>query len=364
MNVSFLSIRTQFENLGDALINRELIRLLAARGTLVVDTGIAPDWFVDMLDLPADATRVSGRPRLFLEMVKALLRGDRPYYFFLPGGLFGEFNRLQLAKKALALLPLRVLRLLGVRLCHVGPSFERIGANYITHLRRRRPLLHAFYVRDARSLRLLEHHAVGCDGLLPDLAFNLFDAPSPPLVSTGRRDVCFSFRTDQHAEQFDACMTMVERVAETLSDGARCHIAVQVERDRPGMEAIRDRLQARLGAPVEIFQETRDIARMQAFYRDMGVVVSNRLHVLLLGASVCGRLVACVDEKNQKISGLLETLGRADLVVPMPQATPAAVRAALAAPPLDGRAEQVKLADGFRAIFAEGGTARVGAAHG
>lgn len=362
MNVSFLSIRTQFENLGDALINRELIRLLAARGGLVVDTGIAPGWFVDMLDLPADATRVSGRPRLFLEMVRALLRGDRPYYFFLPGGLFGEFGRLQLAKKALALLPLRVLRLLGVRLCHVGPSFERIGPNYIAHLRRRRPLLHAFYVRDARSLRLLETSAVGCDGLLPDLAFNLFDGPSA--VPAAGSDVCFSFRTDQHADQFDACMTMVERVVDALPEGARCHVAVQVERDRPGMEAIRDRLQARLGTPVELFQETRDIARMQDFYRDMGVVVSNRLHVLLLGASVCGRLVACVDEKNQKISGLLETLGRGDLVLPMPQATSDAVRTALAAPPLDGRAEQAKLAEGFRTIFADGRTARVGAAHG
>ncbi len=349
MNISFLSISTQYENLGDALINRELIDLASKHSRLHVDLSRCPDWFVEMLNLPADTTFSRNRLALLPHMLKARLQGHVPYYFFIPGGNFGEYTLPRYIKNLVGLSYTVAAWLTGTRICQLGVSYERSGPRFMSGLRMRAKLMHALYVRDEQSSQLLKSYNVPHKGVLPDLAFNLFakNAPAKDTIGT----VCFSFRTDQSAEQPSLVQQTVDCVVQALPKKTRYVLSVQVERDLKSMKVIQKHLKEHHGITAEIFHEARDITKIQNFYKTVDVVVSNRLHVLLLGSSACGRLVACVDDKNQKVTGLFKTLGRGDLVVPMEGVTEAAMKTALAQKPFQGKPQHDALAKGVAGIF-------------
>lgn len=355
---SFLVLETQFGNIGDALINRELLQLLRAHGAVCVDTGAAPDWFVRMLALPDDARRVQGRGRLLLAMLGERLRGQPAYFFFLPGGIVGELSPRQFVRKTLLLALFFVLRLAGVRFCHLGVSYERLGPRHGAYLRLKQALMHAFYVRDRRSAALLQSHRVRTSGVLPDLAFNLARRAAPRAGGLGA--VGLSFRTDQHPGQYEHVLAAVETLRAALPAGVACHLVVQVEHDQPGMARLAQHL-AQAGVAVRLVEETRDLERLQAHYAGLDLVISNRLHVLLLAASVGCQVLACVDERNEKIVGLLESLGREDLLLPLAGLDAAAVARALAAPRLDAGAQRDALRAGVARIFDTGEPVPAGA---
>lgn len=351
VKVSFLSMKTQFENLGDALINRELIALLSEHGRLIVDVSSTPDWFVQMLSLPGNVTRTHGRFQSLMLMCRERLAGNEVFYFFLPGGHIGEYSLLRFLKRTLILLPYFLLKIFGIRFCQIGSSLERLGTRHQLYLKLRQRLMHAFFVRDINSSQFLKNARIRHNGILPDLAFNLFaDSKTEP---NGTGNVCFSFRTDQHPAQFDECYSLIEQAVRVLPKETSYYFSVQVERDKRGVEGIRSRLQEHHGISAKIFHETRNIPRMQDFYLKMDVVISNRLHVLLLGASVCGRLVAYADQMNQKISGLFKTINREELLLSRQSAQEDKLLRALSARPLDGYTEKQKLIKGVASIFSD-----------
>src|SRR5690606_10416990 len=94
-----IRLKTQFDNLGDALINRELIRLLATHGQVHVDTTLAPSSFVDLVfdDLPSGVLAGSS-PRCFWinvlwSALKARSRHTTAWLILNPGGNGGEISR-------------------------------------------------------------------------------------------------------------------------------------------------------------------------------------------------------------------------------------------------------------------------------
>lgn len=348
MNVSFLSVNTQFENLGDALINRELVKLLAANGRVVVDVGKAPEWFVNMLELPVGVECVFGRRLLFFSLLKERAAGNAVYYFFMPGGAFGEISFLGLVKKLALLIPFFLLKLVGVRFCNVGLSYERLGKKFKIFLRTRGWIMHKVFVRDDESSSILDCLGVKHGGVIPDLAFNIFTVP--PVVKDEVSRVCFSFRTDQHLAQLDECCSFVEKVIRNLGGDVRVFFSVQVDRDLSGMNLIRQRIEGKIGRSVGLVHNSRNINDMLSFYGEMDIVVSNRLHVLLLAASVSGRVLAYADSQNRKISGLFETIGRKDLVMGR-DSSEYEVEQALSAAALRGDLQCQKLREGIEAIY-------------
>lgn len=347
-HVSFVVLNTQFGNVGDALINRELLRLLQAHGRICVDASVAPPWFVEMLALPPDTARADGSLGMLLAMLRSRLRGQQVRFFFLPGGMVGELAPAQFVRKTILLVLFGLLRAAGVRFCHLGVSYERLGWRHAAYLRWKRRLMDAFFVRDMRSARLLQSLGVPIDGVLPDLAFNLDGCRVGSRSEL--RSVGFSFRTDQHPGQFERVHAAVVQWLARLPAGVSCRLAVQVERDRPGMQQLAERLRG-AGLRVELFEETRDIGALQRRYGELDLVVSNRLHVLLLAASAGSHVVACVDERNEKILGLFESSGREDLLLDMAGLSGDAIERALAAAPLDGRALRAALREGVAGIF-------------
>lgn len=348
MKVGFLSINTQFENLGDALINRELVRLLAEHGKVVVDVGNVPTWFSDILELSEGVERVLGKRKLLSSILKERAAGNTVYYFFRPGAVFGDIPISSLTKNLALLALYYFLKLVGVRFCHVGLSCERLGKNFRIFLRARGLLMHKSFVRDDESSSLLDSLKIKHDGVLPDLAFNIFS--SAPVVGEKVGKVCFSFRVDQYLDQLDECCFFIERVIRQFPDGVEVFFSVQVDRDLPGMKLIKKKLEEKTGASMQLIHESRSIDNMLAFYATIDLVVSNRLHVLLLAASVSGRVLAYAGGKNRKIYGLFQTIGRGDLLMGE-ETSDNEIAQALAAAPFRGELQRDRLRSGIKAIY-------------
>ena len=169
-------------------------------------------------------------------------------------------------------------------------------------------------VRDDASLRSL--HAAGLNHAFyfPDLSFL-----APPIVEPGvaRTAVGMSFRRSipelQFSNNYEALLR--SHLARYLGSGcARLpHIYAfhQVDEDAE----LADALGAKYGLARCVQRLT--LATYESFYKTCSIVVSNRLHCLLLGA-YCGAIpIAMTTSTHTKLASLFETVGWRSLLVCM-----------------------------------------------
>jgi|GEM_PF-452002 len=309
---AFLSIKTQFDNIGDALINRELCRLVASRADTWVDFSRAPENFeraMGVSSLPNLTTlRRWGFARLLREIIRQRLSGRACYLFLNPGGLGG--SRLSLKGRLSATtynILLSAMRIAGVRICHAGISFDPMRAPELLIARWRRRLLHSFTVRDSLSLRYVDSVGMPADSIVPDLSFNLYSAPVPS-ANAPRRHIAFSFRFDGKSTN-DAIKHAVRRVIET--NGADCEylFVAQVSRDMSGMKRL-SAIATEAGAAARVISCVDDIDGLCDVYSTCRAIFSNRLHALLMAAHAGAIPFALISRGQQpKIEGMFEDLG-------------------------------------------------------
>lgn len=315
---AFLSIKTQFDNLGDALINRELCRLVSARADTWVDFSRAPADFeraMGVSELPGIMVlRQLGFLRLITAMLRQRIAGRTCYLFLNPGGLGG--NRLSMKGRFSASLYnclLSGLRRCGVRICHVGISYDSMGSPELRIARWRRRQLHFFAVRDRLSRRYVDSVGMHADAIVPDLSFNLYSKPAPR-CEAGRDSIAFSFRFDGKSS-VDAIRHAVRGVIEAAGRDREYLFIAQVSRDEPGMEALR-RHAMELGARARLVVCVDDIDALCRVYATCRAIYSNRLHALLMAAYSGATPLAMVSRgKQPKIEGLFGDLGLDDLLL-------------------------------------------------
>lgn len=311
--VAFLQIATQYENAGDCLINRELIRLLASRSTLFLNLATCPPDFARQVlaGIPeSEQWRRSSWP-FYLRMLWARLQRRRCYWFLTPGGITGNGPR-DMLPAWLRDLPLPFAAALGVRVCQVGASFGAMTAAHLARWRQRRRWLYRLCPRDSTSARYLAVHGIRHDGCIPDLAFELFISGPPPSVQADgdATRACFSFRTDQYPQQADDLAAAAVCLHRRLAGRAQWRAIVQVGRDRPGMERLCARLAQAGCAIASVADHHTDLDACMAFYQEVSLVVSNRLHVLLMAARQGARILAVVDGPGgAKLQGVLRDIG-------------------------------------------------------
>ncbi len=307
---SFFSIKTQFGNLGDALINRELVSLAAMYGDVCVDLSRCPSSFVKTLEIDSGRRIKGGFGRLFVMMLLSTMLGYRCFYFLSPGGYLGELKIREMPSRVLNTLVLVLLRIFGVRICLVGVSYEHLGPRFLIFQRFRSLLFYRHFVRDGFSLCYAQDHGFKVHGIMPDLAFNLFQEKTKEAtpVEIPKR-VAFSFRARQYPSQWEDVRDTLMVLAEVLPSTTEYIFVVQVEHDRENMERLKSALEEHIGRPTSmavVFQSINDCLKI---YASCDLVVANRLHALLMGASQNGRMIAVIGEdKNRKIEGVLEAL--------------------------------------------------------
>ena len=307
----FFSANTQFDNAGDALINRELLKVLRSHGLVRVARSGAPDAFLRQLRLEEGELRYKGRRELSLaaaiEGLKARFFGARhPVLVLTPGDPGGPLDIDVLVRATLML----ALNLVGVRIVRLGVSINRMS--------RSRLLLEAFLsrfyvhfgVRDTFSLTIAHSNGFRNVAYFPDLSLAL-----PPAGRFKQRDpgvarVVVSLRYDNlDGDGKRALIAKLEQVIEALAGAQRTvslHFLAQVGMDRAFMRE----LAARYGGPSTcMLTEEQDLDRLAELYSSTDIIVSNRLHALLFasanGAVPFGLLVP---EKNKKIIALLGDL--------------------------------------------------------
>lgn len=302
----YVSLDTQFENLGDEVINALLLRETARRARLRIFTGKAPDWYRANIAswLPAGAPQAEflrGRARGLLRL---LLGSLLP-----PGSVMllscGDVTRARPNRKrdrAMGLLS----RLPFLEIAQIGASRLQAGRSEQAWLQRAADRSGKITVRDGYSLQALQAAGIRA-GIVPDLAFLLDFAPS------GRGGkALFMFRDPgTGAEAFAEHLAPL--VAQAREMGLDPVFGWQVARD----EACNRRLAALTGAgilPLPGSCEGRLDAALEA-YGEAAVIVSNRLHGLLIAASRGAIPVPLLNSGEQKIRGVFEQAGLAPLIL-------------------------------------------------
>jgi polysaccharide pyruvyl transferase WcaK-like protein len=352
--LSFLQLSTQFENAGDCLINRELMRLVAEHSEICLETGHSPERFAQQVAsaVPNERRRRNRLP-FYAEMLFARLRRRECYWFLMPGAVIRQKTNSFPLLARVHDLALMLAFWMGVRICKLGASFGDLTDEQLAIWRRRRRWLFLLSPRDSISQTYLESRGIRCDSWIPDLSFNIFGAEADPSGAANDQETvaCLSFRIDQYDQQAADVTKLAEAVCRNTPGNPRWRMVVQVARDRPGMEALHSRLQA-MGVAVEPLVDVHtDVEACLDSYRGVSLVVSNRLHVLLMAASCGARVLAlCQGPGGRKLEGLLRDLGLEAAIVDDSHPD-RVVRSTERGLPISGLAERDRLRDAIAALF-------------
>lgn len=332
-NRTYMNIKTQFENVGDALIIRELLRQIASRSQLIVDVSRCPEAFrrsIGVSELPNTTVRAAGFISIAISMLSDRLRGDVPYYFLIPGGINGEKSTKQYWLAQAGTIGMAIMSTLGARICQTGISYEALGDRHKRLLRRRLRYFYKAMVRDELSLMYARKNRIRADGIVPDLAFGL-----KPLdgVLAERTKVAFSFRADKSPETRDVIASRVLEICQAISQDTPVLFVVQVARDATFMKNLKRDIETKLERSIEYVEQFSDIDECRLIYSKCTHLFSNRLHGLLLALCSGAKPVPLIDPVlDPKIVGVFEQTGWADLILDANVLAPDGIQAALSHP--------------------------------
>ncbi|MDG3574786.1 polysaccharide pyruvyl transferase family protein [Rhizobium sp. YJ-22] len=303
-----LSLRTQYDNLGDEIINAILLKELAQRMPVLALGHAVPDWYLANLrnhlgpawknvvchdDRAAFATKLLrkglGRARHWLFTACGDVGGTRSHYR--RDGMLAMMNALP-----------------SLRLASVGASCANLSASKATLLRQASRRGALIGVRDTLSAATLS--ARGIEAMLvPDLAFKL-----PWSARPDARRAILSFREVAGQDRAALLPSLAGIVISVRRAGFQPAMTWQVSKDESFCKSLADAL----GIPAIdcLGSSTGRFERAMTFYDEAALVVSNRLHVLLITAARGGAPFAMLQPGEAKIAPLLSDQGMADCILP------------------------------------------------
>ena len=305
-NIYFLSMKTQFENAGDLLINDLLVHLLSEQGEVYVDTSCAPADFMSLFTSLSKTTVYATREsRQFWKKFFGLLITRKSVVLVLKPGHISLRTRKQQVWFAIKQLMMLCSTFFGCGIIHVGHSFSGFGKQnlYFEDLIARRCILYA--PRDSfTSLQLASRPKT-----LPDLSLLLHDF-YPQTPSADRKVLAICVRGDHFPLECrnrmkDALLVFLQRNHFKYS---RVTFVTQVQRDLAFHQEIHEAARA-LKIDSEVLPWNISWQDLLQSYQSSSLVLTNRLHACL-PAMQCHTPVACLitDGYDQKITSLLESL--------------------------------------------------------
>ncbi len=306
----YFSASTQYSNAGDALINRELLRLLRGYGSLEVASAGAPDSFLEEILVQPEEVVCHSKLRLMAKLIlraASSWRSSRQYLVLTPGDPPGGIASGDLVRAVL--FPL--LWLLRVRIIKVGASVSRMDDRRLRLESWLSRFMHFYGIRDDGSVGRADRFGFSNHEYCPDLAFNLHMKEG----GAGGRSTLISLREDNlNPTEVEQLHGRVRDLVFELADGsadADIGFISQVTRDDEPMK----RLSHAWRGSEEYAFAINSISGLESAYSGARLVISNRLHVILLAAS-CGAMPVCVPtgNKNRKITDLLSSVGLGSLI--------------------------------------------------
>ena len=302
----FVRVTGQADNIGDSLLRRGLIRALRAQGDLHLLVRALPESYVDGLGVQSEDALYTEEGE-WLRAAKKAGRFGR-VAFVMNAGEF-QLNR------GYAIQYLRYLPAI-LRARRSGGFAAQLGAGIRSDALRWKPIIQLVLRsmdrvgwRDAES-----RDALGLGGVMPDWGF---DEGSPAAwlegqgIARARPWLSVSMRGDRPFPS-DQWFDLVSALA--AQHGLRPRIVVQVASDTKRALEIGIRLNAEVIALQGSLHSQQETA-VRAQYQDSSVVVSDRLHALVVGVTEGAIPLALVDGGSRKIAKHFAVVGATEVVV-------------------------------------------------
>lgn len=304
MNKSFyLSLRTQYENLGDYLIAQAMLDLLAMFGNIIIDIRDVPDSYLALFTFPENTKLVK---QGFISTLLTFPKSTKYIYVVKPGG-YGHAKSYKHKIRFLFMgLYFSVAKKIGnVKLIKMPHSFngpltweEKFYHNLfdLTLCRDKSTLLAYETLSTATSARLF-----------PDLAMYYIARNSKFLSDTvpQKDTIAVSLRYDRKNDEADVALN----IAKKLSSAENIHKIIFVSQVKFDIDLNDSIAQSEHKDHVVYEIDNISIQKISQVYKQSKYILSNRLHALLLGLINGAIPIAIIDPaKDQKILSCLEFL--------------------------------------------------------
>lgn len=319
--VVYFSLQTQFENLGDCIINELVIRELAKHSHVKIIQRRAPGWLLDRLKAVSEVEIYASKARWFSDLFRRLAWRSPVVFAFKPGHYLSSSKLKSLGYSAALVAFCGICRIQGGKVIRSGVSLDRFGPLQ-SRLQAALGRMHTSYgVRDQASLDYARELGAVSAHYSPDMAFLLADAEQTSglggtrmiVADVPRPKMSFSFRKQGQMKENE----YVERVSKIFAQSALATelqpvVVEQVTFDR----ALADQLAQLLACGVVRFEQSETSVRgIFANYAESRAVVSNRLHSLLFGWTAGAIPIPLIDHSpHSKIIELFKHLGLTELI--------------------------------------------------
>jgi polysaccharide pyruvyl transferase WcaK-like protein len=324
--IAHVVLQTAFGNIGDALINRELIKILSASLDVCVYTGRASSNFIQSLslsDLPNVRVITGGFLTAFQHIRTNIDRYPRQIYVLMPGGNKGEKSLPKFIQNRAYNSFLKRVKNVGVKIIQLGVSFEDLGPRYQKVIKDRALIIDKLVLRDEESRKYLDNLSIHSSGLIPDLAFNLdydFVKLQCDQDAKKKKTVAISFRSGPGFASETEVETFVDQLL-TEYPAQSYRFICQVENDKLLMKQLYERWKESI-VQCEFFDISKDLNSYSAAYKGCDAIFSNRLHAILLAMSVGAKPFAILrDGSDKKIRSIFHQINISDRIMSLPVAS-------------------------------------------
>ena len=314
-----LGNRGRYSNVGDLLISKNLVRLLRDRGTLLLQT--------DLVRAPSKSAweLVSLHWHLFRSALRGRLGANiRTTLVLPPGQSMGK--SLADAPRVLSQLGyLALLRAVGIDVVVFGRGFY--CRSFVNHLQESgiSRLAKYYSLRDRVSVSDAQSKGIRNAFWFPDLSWFGYPTYEKHPRDRPRSSLVLSFRADTDEERgMDRLSPIIlertgELIEEAIGLGLKRVVLVEHDRqDRALWRAIEEKYSRQFSTLTT--RRLTSPEQLPDIYGDAAIVVSNRLHSLLLGLQWGASVVALISERcEQKVKNQFRDMGLESQIVDLKQ---------------------------------------------
>lgn len=306
-NKFYFNSKTQFENFGDAVISRELLKLARTKGEIHILAKNTPEDFLKIID---HESYIKHRSNLgfIISIISCLFKGINIYYLLNPGGFGGGVNKKEIIKQNFIILIYAILSLFGVKLIRLGASLTNLSDKKGKLESRKSNYIHYNSYRDNLSMEIAKKNNIRTNDCFPDMAF---------LISTHleknkeKNGIILSFRNRNESIVYDVLKKSIDKIS--FLQNEKILFSSQVDFDFSFNKDL-ERLFTSNGYDAsEINFSDKEL--YFELYKNTKLVLSNRLHVLLFSLVSGTRAIAMIEqEHDEKIIGIFKDLGLESLI--------------------------------------------------
>lgn len=318
----FCQTKTQYENIGDVLINKTLLSLLREKGKITAFCGGGlPESFFEEMELEKDERSYAKSQKGFVKeiissAIKAKKDGDEVYLF---SGLGAQsaVGILSAARIFVSGLMFMLFRIFGVRIVKIGASVEKYSKSAEAAEKFRSLFISEYFVRDSVSLDKCKRMNIKKARLCPDMSWS-YMKNTERVKKEAQGVVAVTFRS--HGDDIllkDNCTKALEMLEGVIGKEMKVIFYHQVEgqkSDEGVSKYLFEELKSRFSCTLE--EKQLSLSTAGDVYKKADFVLSNRLHALLLGYKYGAVPLALINKKdNMKIYSTFTDCGIGDFII-------------------------------------------------